>query len=273
MPYFSETGELLGQLPGHHNIFEIYLHIYSSFFLFLAGLISIALVYYTLKKTDYSCPPILGGLFYVSLIGLGEGAESFSFFNPFIQSIFHYLHLISSPPAVFSLYIGIKEIASLEVKGKSKAKSRSILSGVGVFLAVIVGVIIMAYISKMPYNEQVEGPFLLAIFLPTLYFVILVFKESRHFARSTELLYLPILSIVVSLLVLDIWAGRFADVNRLADLYILTHSFQDIFLVLSGGIALLFSINLWYSKRIQRLFVLDDSIVEEVQTQSPSEVS
>jgi hypothetical protein len=270
MVYFDESGVVLGQLSGHHNVFEIYAHLYASFFLFFASLIAITIVYYTLKKSVYSWPAILGGLLYVGLIGLGEGLEHLPFLDPFIQSMAHYLHLFSAPIAVFTLYLGMQETVAMCKKGPLNAKVHSTEIGMGIFAVASMGVVIMAALAHTPWNERIEGPFLLAIFLPTVFFVALVFWESRHFAESTEMLYLPILSIAVSFLALDIWLGRFADVNGLASLYILTHSFQDTILAATGGIVMLFALNVWYSHRIGRLFVCGVSSREEMTEKKPT---
>ncbi|MFV2041329.1 MAG: hypothetical protein ACC644_04985, partial [Candidatus Hydrothermarchaeales archaeon] len=120
-----------------------------------------------------------------------------------------------------------------------------------------------------PWNARIEGPVLLMIILPTLFFVRLVIWESRHFAESTEMLYLPILSIAVSFLTLDIWLGRFADEQGYANIYIMTHAFQDTLLAATGAVILLFALNIWYSHRIGRLFVLGISSREEHTEKKP----
>jgi hypothetical protein len=256
---------ILGQLSGHHNIFEIYAHLLGSVFLFLSSLLAIAIVYITLRHSVYSWPSILGGLLYIGLIGLGEGLEHLPFLDPFTQSMAHYLHLFSAPIAVFTLYLGMKETVSIFKGGANTAKIHSTEIGLGIFAATLMAVIIMASLAQTPWNEKIEGPFLLIILIPTLVFVALVLVESRHFAESTEMLYLPILSVAVSLLTLDIWIGRFADVRGSASLYIIAHSFQDVLLAATGGIVLLFALNVWYSHRIGRLFVMGVSSREKSQ--------
>ncbi len=268
MVYF-ENGLILGQLEGHYGMYEIYTHLYASFFLFFASIFSVAVIFYTLKRSVFSLPALTGGVIYIGLIGLGEGFEHLPFIDPFVQSMAHYLHLFSAPVAVFTLYMGMIDTVSIIKDGPQKAKLHSTELGMGIFAAISLGVVIMAFVSHTPYNERIEGPFLLAILLPTLFFVWLVLKESRHFAESTEMLYLPILSIAVSLLTLDIWIGRFADVSGLAGLYVLTHAFQDTLLAVTGGIILIFSMHIWYSHRIGRLFVLGKSSREEAKEKNP----
>ncbi len=204
----------------------------------------------------YSWPALLGGLIYIGLIGLGEGAEHLPFFDPFIKSMAHYLHLISAPIAVFTLYLGMVETVSLIKKGPLESRLHSTEIGMGIFAAASMVGMTMAYLAETPWNARIEGPFLIATFIPTVFFVALVVRESRHFAESTEMLYLPLLSIAVSLLTLDIWIGRYADVKDMAGLYILTHSFQDTLLAATGAIMLLFALSIWYNHRIGRLFVL-----------------
>jgi hypothetical protein len=256
MVYFDESGVILGQLSGHYNMHEIYTNIYSSFFLFFASLIAIAIVHSCLRKTVYSWPAILWGLFYSGLIGLGEGAEHFPFLELPIRSMLHYLHLLSANVAVFALYIGMKDTVAISRKGSMKPRKHSNIIIAGAFAATLLGVIIMAYFSPEPWDPRIENPFLLMRFQPTLVLVGLVIWESRHFSESIEMLYLTILSIIISLLMLDIWLGRYADNNGMAGLYILTHSLQNILLVLSGGVVLVFALNVWYSRRIDKLFVL-----------------
>ncbi|MFV2041361.1 MAG: hypothetical protein ACC644_05145, partial [Candidatus Hydrothermarchaeales archaeon] len=180
---------ILGQLPGHYGMSEIYVHFYSGFFLFFASIAAVAIVYSTLKKSRYSWPVLLGGMGYVGLIGLGEVLEHIPFLDPYIQSMAHYLHLISAPIAVFTLYLGMKETVILCKEGPIKAKLHGAEIGMGIFAAASMAVIIMGYVADTPWNERIEGPVLLMVFLPTLFFVGLVIWESRHFAESTEMLY------------------------------------------------------------------------------------
>jgi hypothetical protein len=263
MVYFDESGIILGQLPGHYGMSEIYTHLYASFFLFFASITAVAIIYRTLNKSKYSWPVLLGGIVYVGLIGLGEGLEHLPFLDPYIQSMAHYLHLISAPIAVFTLYLGMKETVDLCKVGPEKAKLGGAEIGMGIFAAVSMAVIILGYLAHTPWNEHIEGPVLLMIFLPTLFFVGLVIWESRHFAESTAMLYLPILSIAVSVLTLDIWIGRFADVQGYAGLYIFTHAFQDAWLGATGAMMLLFALHIWYSHLNNRLFLLGVSSREE----------
>jgi hypothetical protein len=269
MPYFDENGVIQGQMSGHYGMFEIYTHNYAAFFLFFASLASVAIVYITLKKSKYSWPVILGGLMYVGGIGLGEGIEHLPFLDPLIRSMGHYIHLISAPIAVFTLYLGMRETVALCKEGPLKAKLHGTEIGMGIFAAASMAVVIMGYLAHTPWNERIESPVLLLTLLPTLFFVGLVISESRHFAESTVMLYLPILSIAVSFLTLDIWIGRFADVQGYAGLYILTHSFQDTLLAATGAVILLFALNIWYSHRIGQLFVLGISSREEHTEKKP----
>lgn len=270
MAYFDETGVIMGQLLGHYNISEIYTHLYASFFLFFASLLAIAIIYHALNKSVYSWPAIMGGLLYVGLIGLGEGLEHLPFLDPYIRSMAHYLHLISAPIAVFTLYLGMQETVAICKHETFNPKIHSNEIGMGIFAVASMAVATLAYLAQMPWNERIEGPVLLLIFLPTVFFVALVLSESRHFAESTEMLYLPIISIAVSFLALDIWIGRYANIKGLASLYLLTHSFQDILLAVTGGAVLLFSFNIWYSHRIGRLFVLGVSSKVEKTEKKPS---
>jgi hypothetical protein len=273
MVYFDESGVILGQLTGHYNLSEIYAHLYASFFLFFSSLLAIAIVHNSLKKSKYSWPALLGGLFYVGLIGLGEGLEHIPSLDPYIQAMAHYLHLFSAPIAVFTLYLGMVETVSFCRGIPLKSKIISTEIGLGIFAAVSMGIIIMGYLAHTPWNEQIEGPFLLAIFIPTIFFVGLVISEARHFAESREMLYLPIISIAVSFLTLDIWLGRFADDYGFTLLYVLTHSFQDTLLAATGTVIMLFALNVWYSHRIGRLFVLGVSSKEEKTEKPPSTVA
>jgi hypothetical protein len=270
MVYFDESGVIQGQLSGHYNMLEIYTHLYASFFLFVASLIAIVIIFFTFRKSVYHWPAILAGLFYTGLIGLGEGVEHFPFLDPFIQSMGHYLHLFSAPLAVYTLYIALTDTKTLCRLSPGEAKIHSIKKGLLVFIAVVVGVVIMAYLSKTPWNRRIEGPFLVAILIPTLYYLGPLIYESRHFAMCYEMLFMPLLSIIVALLTLDIFIGRIVDILGIANLYILAHSFQDIFLTLTGGIALIFALNCWFSHRIDRLFVLGVSSKEERPKQQRS---
>lgn len=274
MPYFEESGLISGQLLGHYGMTEIYTHLYASFFLFFASIIAVVIVYRTLNRSPFSFPVIIGGMLYVGGIGLGEGLEHLPFLDPFIRSIGHYIHLISAPIAVFTLYLGMKETVALLKLGPEKAAPRGAEIGMGVFAAASLLVGYLGFLAHTPWNERIENPVLLLTFLPTVFFVGLVIWESRHFAESTEMLYLPILSIAVSFLTLDIWIGRYADVQGYANLYILTHSFQDTLLAATGAMILLFALHIWYSHRMGRLFVLGVSSRDRTNfSQAPVEKS
>jgi hypothetical protein len=255
MLYYDLQGKIQGQLAGHNNILEIYAHLYAAIFLFVASLVAIAIVHHTLKKTVISGSAIKWGLLYVGLIGLGESLEHLPFLDLYLRSMAHYLHLLSAPLAVLALYLGMRETMAVNKGEIEKIRTFSIEIGISIFTAAWVGIFIMAIFARSPWNEVIEGPFLLVVFAPTIFLVAMVMREFRHFAESTEMLYLPIISVAVSFLTIDIWIGRYADLKWHAGLYVLTHASQDVLLAATGGMVILFAFSIWYSHKIGRLFV------------------
>jgi hypothetical protein len=263
MTFFDDGGHVNGQLFAHHDISQVYTHTTAAFLLFVITLISTYLVYTTLKKSIYSWPAILGGLIYIGLIGLGDTLKHIPM-DPFIQLMAHYLVIFSLPIAVFTFYLGMTETVSI-IKEGPEAKLHSTETGLGVFAAALIGIIVMAMVSQTPLIESVEGPFLIIVALITLVSLVLVLRESTHFAESNEMLYLPLISINLALLTLSVTIGRYEDFLKNEFLSTLSHTFHNILLTTLGPMVLLFSLNVWYSHRIGRLFVLGVSSKKEMK--------
>ncbi|MEE8168578.1 MAG: hypothetical protein V3T58_06870 [Candidatus Hydrothermarchaeales archaeon] len=241
MVYFDEAGMLIGQTIGHHGMMELYVHIYAATFLFLASIAAIVIIYTMLKDTKFSWQAMLWAIFYIGLIGLGEAGEHFSA-EPFIHDFFHYMHMIAAPLALIFLYLGVKEFSSEQIGDDSDAISTEI--GMIALAATSTLIIIMASMAESPWDVRVEGPFLYLTSIPTVILVAILLRKTREIVDPFLSVHVPLVSILVSLLTIDIMIGRYVDIERLAAAYIMTHALQDIFHVVLATVLLPFAVSL-----------------------------
>ena len=264
MVYFGESGLIANQFIDHHGMMEIYSHLFASTFLFIASLIALYLFYKTLiKGSSHSWTHIGAGIVGVGLIGLGEAAEHFFLESPFGNGVFHYLHMIAAPIALYLFYIGITEFIEEDqiiskFGSKKKSGTLSIKQILLIYAAMFIAVAVLASISVKPWDPKVEGPFLYAALIPTLILAFILVLKSEEVTESIVMIFIPIIAVLVSLLALDIWFGRYVDIWGNAPLYVITHNIQNVLHVLNGGVLLLFAIFAGRAHRLQILYNKDE---------------
>ncbi|MFQ5975874.1 MAG: hypothetical protein ACE5J5_06140 [Candidatus Hydrothermarchaeales archaeon] len=116
-------------------------------------------------------------------------------------------------------------------------------------------VVVLAGVSYVPWDPRVEVPFLYVSLIPTLILAWMLVVKSEEITESIVMIFIPIIAVLVSLLALDIWFGRYVDIWGNATLYVITHNIQNVFHVLNGGVLLMFAI---FAGRAQRLRILYD---------------
>ncbi|MFQ5887501.1 MAG: hypothetical protein ACE5HY_02260 [Candidatus Hydrothermarchaeales archaeon] len=260
MVHFGERGLLIHQFVDHHGMMEIYSHLFASTFLFIASLIALYLFYKAFTgESSYPWRYIEAGTVGVGLIGLGEAAEHFFLESPFGHGIFHYLHMISAPIALYFFYIGITEFIK-EDQVTSKFDSVQSSSGLStkhillIFVAMFLVVAVLAGISYVPWDPRVEGPFLYVSLIPTLILAWMLVVKSEEVTESIVMIFIPIIAVLVSLLALDVWFVRYVDIWGNAPLYVITHNIQNVLHVLNGGVLLMFAITAGRAHRLRILY-------------------
>lgn len=241
MAYFDEAGVLAGQMAAHYGMNEIYVHIIASGILFLSSLISIALLLQAIKGSGFRWPGVIHAMLYTGLIGFGEFVEHVFPLDPFLSNALHYLHHIAAPVALLFFYLGIEEFIKECTLPKEEIHTISDEVALGVFAGVFILAAFMGSLGESPFSAKIEGPFLLLILLPLLALAGFLVWRASHIRKSMITFYFPAFGLALSLLVLDIWAGRLGDVNRIASLYIIAHSLQTVFQVAAATTMLLFT--------------------------------
>ena len=248
MVAFGADGHLTGQIFGHHGLLEIYAHLYSTIFLFLVGLGSIGVLFYYFRDSIFKYNGLLNGIFYTSLIGLGETLEHV-FIDPTIGSFFHYLHLISAPMALGFYLISLEE--TFNGKGAKKARGHWKTTVVA-FILMLLFITTLASFSNSTWDVEIEVPFVLVTALPTLILAGVLLERSKIISESTlALTSLRVMLLGVSILTISILAGRYGDFADKAQIYIVFHQLQNISHVVTGTALLIFIVTV---AQIERLF-------------------
>ncbi len=247
MVSFGADGHLTGQIFGHHGLLEIYAHIYSTLFLFLVGICSIGVLYYYFRTSIFKYQGLLNGIFYTSLIGLGEALEHISS-DPTVGSFFHYLHLISAPLALGFYLISLDE--TFNGKGAKKAQG-SWKKTVAVFISVLLIISVLASFSSSTWDVEIEVPFVLVTALPTLILAGVLLERSKIISESTlALTSLRVMLLGVSVLTISILAGRYGDFAHKAQVYIMFHQLQNISHVVTATALLIFVVTVAQIERL-----------------------
>ena len=239
MPYFNDQGVIVEQFFSHHGMLEIYTHLFASAILFTVSIATAAFLYVVFSKAHIEWPGIIHGFFYTGLIGFGEFAEHF-FQDPFINTGLHYLHHIAAPAAMLFFYLGINEYYDRCSHPTEEIQTISNEVAMGVFAGIMTVIIIMGGIAGTPWDERLEGPFLVLIIVPLLAVTAVFINTTRKIRKSMLAFYFPALGVVLSALTIVIWAGRFGDVNEIAPLYIVAHSLQDVLHAATATVMVLF---------------------------------
>lgn len=253
MVRFDENMMLVDQLFDHHGLMKIYTHLYATAFLFLASLAAVYIIYRVLAKdSPFTWPGIMAGMISTGLIGLGEFAEHFFSITSFGYYLFHYLHMLAAPIAIYFFYVGSKEfIEECDPEGKVKPLSSNIISAI--FGSAIIIVVFLAWVSKGPWGQKIEGPFLYITLIPMFFLIALILVEVSDITESIVMIFIPFMAVSVSLLALDMWFNRFSSLAANASLWIIGHVAEDILHAATGTLLLLFAV---ITSRAHRLGVI-----------------
>lgn len=239
MPYFNEQGTIVNQYFSHNGMLEIYVHIAASGVLFLVSFMGIAFLYNIFTENEVEWPALLHGFLYTGLIGLGEFLEHI-FRDPFLNTALHYLHYLAAPAAMVFFYLGINEYYDRCSHPEKELHTISNEVAMGMFAGVFTLAIIMGGLAETPWDASLESPFLMLTILPLLAITAVFISTSRKIKKSMLAFYFPALGISLSALSIDIWLGRFGEVQNLANLYIITHSLQNLLHAATATIMIMF---------------------------------
>jgi hypothetical protein len=239
MVYFNEEDLLVGQMIAHHGMMEIYAHLAASGILFVVSILSVVFLLITFQRTKTVWPGIIYGFFYTGLIGFGEFADHL-FQDPFMSTSLHYLQLSAAPFAMAFYYLGIEEYYYRCSHPDEELHTISNEVAIGAFAGILTLVFIMGGLAGTPWDNRLEGPFLILIILPLLFLTGLFIKITRKLKKSMLAFYFPLMGITLSALIIIIWLGRVGDVNKNAALYIVSHSLQNVFHVATATVMILF---------------------------------
>jgi hypothetical protein len=247
MVSFDSSGQLVDQISGHHGLLEIYANIYASLFLFLMSIASIGLLYYYFRSSIFKYQGLFNGIFYTSLIGLGEAFEHV-FHDPALGSSFHYLHLFAAPIALIFYLFALGEVFSITPQKSRKVDSKK--SFIVLFLVFSI-IIVLSSFSTSTWDAEIEVPFVLITALPTLILVGVLLEKSKIISESTvALASLRVILLGVSSLTISILAGRYGDFADNAFAYIFFHQLQNISHVATGTALLIFVVTISQIERI-----------------------
>jgi hypothetical protein len=240
MPYFNEERIIVDQFFAHYGMLEIYVHLMATAVLFIVSILSIVLLYDHFRKSGVEWPGIIHGFFYTGLIGLGEFLEHMFRWDPFLNTALHYLHHLAAPAAMVFFYLGIKEYYDKCSHPDEELHTISNEVAMGMFAGILTLAILMGGLAETPWDEGLEGPFLMLTLLPILGITAVFINTTRKIKKSMLAFYFPALGISLSALTIDIWMGRLSDVNNIASLYIVTHSLQNVLHAATATIMILF---------------------------------
>lgn len=244
---------LIEQFTGHYGLLEQYVHQTAGLFLFLSSLMGIAVILLRCGAYRVGWPSIMAGLFSTGLIGLGEFAEHFFevgggfrlFYSPSGHDFFHYLHMIGAPVALFFLYIGIKEYI---VSGTREAEFMQVKKILMILAASFLLAGILAAQAEAPWDEKIEGSFIIITILPTIVIALTLLNVTKKAVGEYGLMMISVsmmisaIAVSATLLSFTILIGRQADIWGLASLYIASHVAQDVLHAVTGTLILGFGI-------------------------------
>ncbi len=247
MVSFGADGHLTGQIFGHHGLLEIYSHMYAALFLFIVSLVSLGVLSYYFGFSIFKFQALLNGIFYTSLIGLGEILEHVSL-DPTVGSLFHYLHLFAAPLALIFYLLSLGEIFDRTPQKSSKVGTKK---SIAVFFLFITIITVLSSFSDATWDVEIEVPFVLITTLPTLVLVGVVMEKSKIISEHTvALMSFRIMLLGVSFLAISILAGRYGDFAGKAQVYIFFHEIQNIAHVITGTALLIFVVTIAQIERL-----------------------
>jgi signal transduction histidine kinase len=235
----NSEGQLVDQMVGHKGLLEINVHIAAGFFLFLAALLAIVVVWLNFGRRGHGWFALRLGILFIGFIGLGEAAEHF--FSGRMYAFFHYLHIVAAPLSLFFLYLAIDELQLLyfNLKQKPRISNQSLYL---ISFAAVATAGLLGYQTEAGWDRVIEVPILTLSLVPTMIIVYLLFKRTLELYRvqhrvpifnlavfSTALGMIPLLAWSTVGLTLTIWLGRVGDLTDQAAPYVIFHVLQDMF--------------------------------------------
>jgi hypothetical protein len=247
MVSFDINGQLADQITGHHGLLEIYSHLYSGLFLFIVSLISLGVLYFYFRSSIFKYQSLLNGIFYTSLIGLGEILEHLTP-DPTVGSLFHYLHLLAAPIALVFYLLSLGETFDRTPQKSSKMDTKK---SIAVFFLFFFIITVLSSFSDATWDVEIEVPFVLLTTLPTLVLVGVVLEKSKVISENTvALMSFRVMLLGVSFLTISILAGRYGDFAGRAEVYIVFHEIQNISHVITGTALFIFVVTIAQIERI-----------------------
>lgn len=239
---------------------EIYVHIIAAGILFMAALAASAYLFNHFNRHKVVWPGLIHGFFYTGLIGLGEFLEHIFRWDPFINTSLHYLHHLAAPVAMVFFYLGINEFYDRCSHPDDEVHTISNEVAMGMLAGILMIVFFMGSLAGTPWDERLEGPFLILILIPLIVITWLLIKTSKRIKKTMLAQYFPALGVSLSLLTVVIWLGRFSDLNKISTLYIVTHGLQDTLHIITATIIVMFTLSIRESMRENILFDCDVTV-------------
>ncbi|MBW6517951.1 MAG: hypothetical protein K0A89_05565 [ANME-2 cluster archaeon] len=241
---------IINQLEGHHGLMEMYVHIYSSVFLFIACIISILVLYEQFKDSSFTWRPMMAGIFVTGMIGLSDGIDhlfavyvSSGFIALAGHNFFHFIHEFGGPIAIFFFFRGTKEYSmQFREGGKPMSKTRIIT-----LLSVLPLLALLATVSSIDILDvDIANTTGFIVTVATLILAGLTIRESyRQWEVQSFLMgYISLLAVSVSLLFVTILVSMNSYVLENAYLYALSYSLKDIFHVVTAALIILFTVSM-----------------------------
>lgn len=241
---------LVNQLSGHHGLMEMYVHIYSGMFLFIAGIVSVLILYEQFKGSSFTWRPIMAGIFVTGMMGFSDGIDhlfavylSSGFIALALHTFFHFMHVLGGPIAIFFFYMGTKEY-SMQFKEGGSPMSKSAIIFLLLFLPVLALLVTISSINVLEID--IANTIVFVVTVVTLILAGFTIRESyRQWDVQSFLMgYISLLAVSVSLLFVAILASMNSDVMGNAYLYALSHSLKDIFHVVTAALIILFTVSM-----------------------------
>ncbi len=264
---------VLNQFIGHYDISEIYVNLLAGTLLFLASAATLLITHIRFLfewqfqgntitiRTDQTeifsirspvlkgftlavntQPGLLGwksitaGIFLIGLVGLGEAMEHLVK-TQFNSVLFHYLHIIAAPLALYHIREGITFHAAR--KPEPVIMPKVILS----IVAILFISSFFAGLTETSVGNKVEEYFLYIIVIPISIYFGMIFSLVRKLYKDHPIYVPTVAAMVVFITLATIFAliARFAYFLDYPELYVLSHSLKDLSLAVSAAGVLMYT--------------------------------
>lgn len=241
---------LVKQLSGHYGLMEMYVHIYSAMFLFIACIVSIFILYEQFKGSSFTWRPIMAGIFVTGMLGFSDAIDhlfavyvSSGFIALAGHNFFHFMHVLGGPIAIFFFYKGTKEY-SMQFREGGLPMSKSTIILLLLFLPLLALLVTISSIDIFEVDLSTMTVFVVTVI--TLILAAFTIRESyRQWEVQSFLMgFISMLAVSVTLLIVTILASMNSDVMGNAYLYALSHSLKDIFHVITAALLVLFTVSM-----------------------------